>query len=217
VNTPNLRVERELFAAGFSWVIGVDEVGRGAIAGPVAVGMVAVGSDVSEFPAGLRDSKLLSEFQRQRLHPALKTWAKYHAIACVANDVVNDSGIVPSLGEAGAQAARDIIAAGVELALACVIVDGSHDWLSPALEVLPEKVRPRVVTRVKADRDCVSVAAASVLAKVHRDSLMIQADEHYPGYAWARNKGYATSEHYQAIARLGQSPLHRSSWIRAQN
>jgi ribonuclease HII len=107
---------------------------------------------------------------------------------------------------------------------AVVLLDGSHDWLSPALgsaepvargaAVVPLATRPAVVTRVKADRDCAVVAAASVLAKVHRDRVMIAADATHPGYGWSGNKGYASSEHYAAIDRLGPTPLHRVSWLR---
>jgi ribonuclease HII len=90
-----------------------------------------------------------------------------------------------------------------------VLLDGSHDWLSPAIDrALP------VVMRVKADRTCASVAAASVLAKVHRDRLMIEKDAVHPGYLWTSNKGYASSDHYAGIDVHGASPLHRWSWLK---
>ena len=89
-----------------------------------------------------------------------------------------------------------------------MLLDGSHDWLSPAL------ARPLPVhTRVKADRDCVSVAAASVVAKVYRDRIMIEADARHPGYGWTGNKGYGSAGHFAAIAELGASEFHRRTWL----
>ena len=104
------------------------------------------------------------------------------------------------------------------MAGAVVLLDGSHDWLTPAIErggAIPVGApRPAVTTRVKADSDCAVVAAASVLAKVRRDRLMIEADPVHPGYHWTGNKGYASADHYAAIDELGPSPLHRWSWLR---
>ncbi len=92
-----------------------------------------------------------------------------------------------------------------------VLLDGAHDWLTPALSK-----PPRVQTRVKADRDCASVAAASVIAKVHRDRLMIEADAVHPGYGWPGNKGYGSADHFAAIAALGASAMHRQTWLHAR-
>jgi ribonuclease HII len=89
-----------------------------------------------------------------------------------------------------------------------ILLDGSHDWLTPALSS-PLAIR----TRVKADQDCSSVAAASVVAKVHRDRLMIDADAATPGYGWTGNKGYGSAAHYEAIGRLGATDLHRRTWL----
>jgi ribonuclease HII len=89
-----------------------------------------------------------------------------------------------------------------------VVLDGNHDYLTPALST-----PPRITTRVKADRDCASVAAASVIAKVHRDRMMIAADDEHPGYGWAGNKGYGSTAHYAALTELGPSPLHRLTWL----
>ena len=90
-----------------------------------------------------------------------------------------------------------------------MLLDGSFDWLTPALG----RGRPPVVTRIKADRDCASVAAASVIAKVHRDGHMIRRARRVPGYNWARNKGYGSPEHLEAIARLGVTDDHRRTWL----
>jgi ribonuclease HII len=101
----------------------------------------------------------------------------------------------------------------VQLVDAVVLLDGSHDWLTPALARASWSGGLRVTTKVKADRTCAAVSAASVLAKVHRDRLMIAADPVHPGYNWTGNKGYASADHYAAIDELGPSPLHRWSWL----
>lgn len=206
---PTLDVERALHAEGAEWVVGCDEVGRGAIAGPVAVGMAAVLVDCVAPPAGLRDSKLLSEKRREALHPLTAEWCRRHAVGLASADEVDRFGIVAALGLAGRRALVDLHHQGVAVPRSVVVLDGSHDWLTPAL-VSPPEVR----TRVKADRDCASVAAASVLAKVHRDRLMVAAHDEHPGYAWASNKGYGSPAHYAGLAEHGSSPLHRTSWLR---
>lgn len=214
VAEPTLRMERALFRDGAPLVIGCDEVGRGAIAGPVAVGLGVFLPDVRRMPTGLRDSKLLSEARRDALHPEVLAWAPHSAVGLADNAEVDELGIVPGLGLAAVRALESLVAQAVPVESAVVVLDGSHDWLTPALAEWAEYSRPRVVTRVKADRDCATVAAASVLAKVHRDRLMIEADAAHPGYEWAGNKGYASAGHYAAIDRLGPSPLHRWSWLR---
>jgi len=214
VADPTLKVERALFREGATLVIGCDEVGRGAIAGPVAVGLGVFLPDVKRMPAGLRDSKLLSEAKREALHPVVAEWTPHWAVGLADNAEVDRIGVVPGLGLAAIRALETLIVSGVPVESAVVVLDGSHDWLTPALAAWPETSRPRVITRVKADRDCATVAAASVLAKVHRDRMMIEADGVHPGYDWVSNKGYASSSHYAAIERLGSSALHRWSWLK---
>ncbi|MDQ1605814.1 MAG: ribonuclease, partial [Microbacteriaceae bacterium] len=99
--------------------------------------------------------------------------------------------------------------AGANIRESVVLLDGHFDWLNPALSS-----RVTVQTRIKADRDCASVAAASVVAKVHRDRLMIDADVATPGYGWAGNKGYGSAGHFAAIAELGATDFHRRSWLK---
>lgn len=209
VATPSLTIERRLHRAGSRFVIGVDEVGRGAIAGPVGVGMCVVSSRMPKIPDGLRDSKLLSERRREQLAPLAEGWGLHSAVGLASPEEVDRLGITACLGMAGARALASLRAAGVPLAESTVILDGHFDWLSPALggEV-------SVVTRVKADRDCASVSAASVIAKVHRDTLMIEHDERIPGYGWRGNKGYGSAAHYAAITELGPSELHRHTWLK---
>jgi ribonuclease HII len=204
-----LHVERALFADGAPIVIGVDEVGRGALAGVVAVGACAILPSCGDHPAGLRDSKLLSPKRRAALVPLAHGWAAAIAVGEAGPDEIDALGIIAALGLAGRRALIALHAARVDVAAAHVIVDGVHDWLTPAL-VSP----PRIRTRAKADRDCASVAAASVVAKEHRDALMLTDHERYPEYGWNGNKGYGSPAHLAAIARHGATPRHRHTWLR---
>jgi ribonuclease HII len=206
---PTLRHERILLREGARLVIGMDEVGRGAIAGPVAVGLSIVDVDTRTAPEGLKDSKLLPEPKREELHPKVARWSRYAAVGMASNERIEQIGIIAALGLAARRAIDAIRDQGVDLTGAVVLLDGSHDWLSPAINgAIP------VTMKVKADRTCAAVAAASVLAKVQRDRLMIDNDAVHPGYVWTSNKGYASAEHYAGIERVGASPLHRWSWLK---
>jgi ribonuclease HII len=206
---PTLRHERVLLREGARLVIGMDEVGRGAIAGPVAVGLSIVDVDTRTAPEGLKDSKLLPEPKREELHPKVARWSRYAAVGMASNERIEQIGIIAALGLAARRAIDAIREQGVDLTGAVVLLDGSHDWLSPAINgTIP------VTMKVKADRTCAAVAAASVLAKVQRDRLMIDNDAVHPGYVWTSNKGYASAEHYAGIERVGASPLHRWSWLK---
>lgn len=205
---PTLEFEESCFAAGHELVIGIDEVGRGAIAGPVAVGVHAVSAPGSPFPLGLRDSKLLSEKKRELLAPLVAEWG-HGAVGYVSAAEIDARGITWALGEAGRRALLSLHRAGVPVARAVILVDGKHDWLSPAL-----RAPLNVHTMVGGDRACASVAAASVRAKVDRDQVMREAHEAEPHYAWASNKGYGAKVHYDGIATHGLSQHHRKSWIK---
>jgi len=209
VADPTLSVERSILKSGARYVIGCDEVGRGAIAGPVAVGLSVVEVGVRGIPTGLRDSKLLSEKRREELAPLAAEWVRYSSVGLASAEEVDRIGIMASLGLAGKRALIALHEAGVSIHESVVLLDGAHDWLTGALAK-----PPRVQTRVKADRDCASVAAASVIAKVHRDHLMIEADAEHPGYGWPGNKGYGSADHFAAIDSLGPSPLHRHTWLK---
>lgn len=205
---PTLEVEAACFAAGHALVIGVDEVGRGAVAGPVAVGVQAVAAGTTGFPAGLRDSKLLSEKRRQALAPLVAQWGA-GAVGYATAAEIDAHGITRALGTAARRALLQLHREGVPVTDALILVDGSHDWLTPVLS-RPLQVR----TRVGADRSCASVAAASVRAKVDRDAIMRAAHEAHPHYGWDANKGYGAPAHYAGIAAHGLTELHRTSWIR---
>lgn len=210
VSDPTLLVETELYATGARFVIGCDEVGRGAIAGPVAVGLCVVDNGVGALPPGLRDSKMLSEPRREAMAPLASAWALNSAVGLASAQEVDRLGITACLGLAGKRALAALHEAGVGILDSVILLDGGQDWLNPALST-----RLRVTTRIKADRDCGSVAAASVIAKVHRDRLMIDADAQLPGYGWSGNKGYGSAGHFAAIEKLGPSRLHRLTWLKS--
>ena len=195
-------------------VVGCDEVGRGALGGPVAVGVVAVDSGTGRVPRGLRDSKLLSAHERERLVPEIQSWARGFGVGYASPGEIDQVGIVAALGLAGRRALADLEKL---LGQACrrdeeprlVLLDGNHDWLSP----LPGGGVPiEIELRVRADLDCASVSAASVVAKVARDRLMVELSGVHPLYGWEKNKGYGVAEHRRAIAEHGACDLHRRSW-----
>ena len=214
--TPHLRHERGLLREGAALVAGMDEVGRGSLAGPVSVGVVVVAATTRSAPHGVADSKLLTPLARTALLPALRRWGVARAVGHSSAAEIDQVGIIAALRLAGTRALAVVTA--VTGPVDVVLLDGSHDWLTPAIArggVIPDGApRPAVTTRAKADRDCAVVAGASVLAKVRRDRMMIDADAVHPGYHWSGNKGYASADHYAAIAAIGPSPLHRWSWLR---
>ncbi|MEF3404048.1 ribonuclease HII [Agromyces sp. CCNWLW203] len=208
---PTLRVEREFFAES-PMMLACDEVGRGALAGPVTIGLVLIDSGVRRMPAGLRDSKLLSEPRREAMAPRAAAWVRASAVGEASAAEIDELGIMACLGLAGARAFAELSAANELIADVPLLLDGNHDWLSASIER-----RARVVTRIKADRDCASVAAASVIAKVHRDRFMRRAHDERPLYSWDENKGYSSRAHFAAIAEHGPSELHRATWLHEQS
>ncbi|MFT4258651.1 ribonuclease HII [Microbacterium sp.] len=208
LTAPRLTLERRLLA-DCELIIALDEVGRGALAGPVAVGaavMDAAGVR-RRVPEGLRDSKLVTEKRRPDVAARAAAWVQASAIGWASAAEVDDGGIMRALGLAASRAVQGVVAQGVAVEGALVLLDGNHDYVS---RVHPEPLRVRA--QVKADRDCASVSAASVIAKVARDALMVELHGTYPEYQWDRNKGYASAEHRAAIRTLGLSPHHRASW-----
>lgn len=203
---PTLDVEAALFESGETLIIGMDEVGRGAVAGPVVVGVCAI-SVATTFPAGLRDSKLMTPRRRDAIEPEIRNWGVC-AVGEASAQEICDANIVRALGLAGHRALTSLFEAGVAVGGATVILDGAHDWLTPVLSS-PLKVH----TRVKADQDCAVVAAASVVAKVWRDALMARLAVEHPRYGWSSNKGYGAAAHLQAIAENGPTAWHRVTWL----
>ncbi|MGI4896174.1 MAG: ribonuclease HII [Janthinobacterium lividum] len=217
---PSLRIERRLLRAGHSLVAGMDEVGRGALAGPVSVGVLLVDETTRTAPTGLRDSKLLTPRARDTLAPKVARWAVAWAVGHTEPEELDRIGIIAALRLAGRRALAQL-----PVQPAVLILDGNHDWLSdprePSLFELPGGLdatpalpcdAPVVTTRIKADMSCAAVAGASVLAKTTRDAIMTRRHEDFPHYGWAGNKGYSAPEHFQALATHGSSPQHRRSW-----
>ncbi len=209
---PTMDLEQELFASGVHVLASIDEVGRGAIAGPVTVGVVAVTAASGEPPVGIRDSKLLSPARRQALVEPIKAWVTAYAVASATSAEVDERGIVGALRLAGVRALMALGSSGITPDL--VLLDGSHDWLtSDSLFDDPSGFQaPIVRTQVKGDLTCTSVAAASVLAKVDRDAQMTALDQRFPAYGWSGNKGYGAPGHQQAIREFGVTEFHRVSW-----
>lgn len=208
VVAPRLTLERSLLTE-YDLIIALDEVGRGALAGPVAVGAAVIDAAGARrrVPEGLRDSKLVSEKRRPDVAARAAAWVLGSAVGWATADEVDDGGIMRALGLAASRAVDAVMSEGPTSDRTLIILDGNHDYLS-AVHATPLLVRPVI----KADRDCASVSAASVIAKVARDTYMAEMHEEYPMYQWNKNKGYASPEHRLAIRELGLSPLHRSSW-----
>lgn len=213
MKTPTLRTERGLHRAGYRLVAGMDEVGRGALAGPVSVGVVVVCEQTRSAPVGVADSKLLTPTRRQQLVPHIQRWALSYAVGHASPSEIDSVGIIAALRLAGVRALGQL-----NVIPDLVVLDGSHDWLTdPAtlgLFALVEGASPAppVMTKVKADLTCSSVAAASVLAKVERDALMCELAVGDDPYEWAANKGYACPRHLAALRERGTSEHHRRSW-----
>ena len=198
---PTLDVERQLFASGARIIVGIDEVGRGAIAGPVTIGAVAIDASRTTFPDGLADSKLLTPKRREAMDPQVREWALAHATGSATAAEIDRIGIVSALGLA---ASRALSSLGV--APDVLIIDGNTPFL------VEEPAGPRIMMRIKADQDCASVAAASVIAKVERDALMTRLHAEHPEYGWDGNKGYGAAVHTDAIRTHGVTQYHRTSW-----
>jgi len=208
---PSLRLERRLLRGGAVRLGGMDEVGRGAPAGPVHVGLVVLDAASGRPPSGVRDSKLLTAPARRRLVTGIEKWAAAFAVGSASPGEVDALGLNGALRLAGLRALGQI-----DEPPELVILDGSYDWLSPGeptgVGTACATRGPEVVTRVKADLSATSVAAASILAKVARDALMVGLAAECPGYGWEANKGYGTPAHLTAIRTLGLTPHHRHSW-----
>ena len=191
----------------------MDEVGRGALAGPVSVGVVVIDESCRSAPTGVKDSKLLAPATRTRMVPRIRRWALATAVGHATPAEIDAVGIIAALRLAAPRAL-----ASIDLTPDLVILDGNHDWLTPADQVglfafadVPTR-SPVVKTMIKADLKCSSVAAASVIAKVERDAMMVALAPDYPAYGWHENKGYAAPGHRAALLDVGPCDHHRRSW-----
>jgi ribonuclease HII len=210
---PSLRVERALQRDGYRLLAGMDEVGRGALAGPVSVGVVVIDETCRSAPQGVRDSKLLQPHVRESMVPRIRRWAFAHAVGHASPAEIDEIGIIAALRLAGRRALGSL-----PVVPDLIILDGNHDWLTSPDEVGllafggVEVHTPPVTTMIKADLTCSSVASASVLAKVERDRIMVELSAEHTAYAWDLNKGYAAPEHMDALREHGPCELHRRSW-----
>jgi len=195
-------------AQGYTSVIGCDEVGRGPLAGPVVAGLVVWEPSISSWPEGLYDSKAVTEKRRDPLALELRKTFTHIALGESSAQEIDQHGITKALAHAVIRGLRDLASQGVSISRSIVLLDGSHDFISPHA---PHPLK--VVTKTKADRDCVSVAAASVLAKVARDQSMREYAQVYPEYGFESHKGYGSAAHREAITTHGVTPIHRTTWI----
>lgn len=185
-------LQRELGGPGL--VLGIDEVGRGSIAGPLTVGAVALPDEPIVW--GVNDSKQLTPERREELAARIRQVALAVGIGQASPEEIDACGMAACLRMA---MRRAIEAAGVDPA--AVLIDG-----------LPVHVHPREVTLPHGDARVACIAAASIVAKVERDALMVRCDERYPGYGFAASKGYASPEHIEAIRTRGLTDFHRASF-----
>lgn len=195
---PTRRIEQELWAQGFDTVVGIDEVGRGAWAGPLMVGAAILPRDTRVL--GVRDSKLLSEADRERLFDRIAKWCVSWSVGAVSQAECDELGMTAAQKLACRRAVD-----GLGLQPDVAVSDGKWNFVSPCV--------PRVEMRVKADRHCLSVAAASILAKVVRDREMRGLAEHYPNWSFDTNKGYPCPVHKTALTGYGPSAIHRRTWV----
>ncbi|MDH3704748.1 MAG: ribonuclease HII [Acidimicrobiia bacterium] len=192
---PGLRVEREMWAAGHEVVVGVDEVGKGAWAGPLTIGAAVVPRDRRIYK--IRDSKMLTEAEREALFDRIASWCEAWSVGHASAAECDELG----MSEAQRLATRRALG-GLSRPADRVLVDGKWDFVGGG----------RTTTIVKGDATSLSIAAASILAKVTRDRIMRAQDRRFPGYDFAFNKGYPCPRHRAALHAAGPSCIHRRSW-----
>lgn len=184
---------------GYRQLAGLDEAGRGALAGPVVAAAVILPQDVeiSSRLSGVRDSKLMTPLQRQKWALQIKQAAVAWSIGMASHAEIDNAGIVPATNLAMLRALEKLSSPPQYLLIDYLVLSGTG---------LPQKAI------IKGDRLCLSIAAASVLAKTYRDELMVALDKAYPQYHFAKHKGYGTKEHRRILAVIGNSEIHRKSF-----
>ena len=203
---PHSARERLLFESGAKTIVGIDEVGKGSWAGPLVIGIAMLSREMifSDEPAvalgGVRDSKQLSELQREEIFDQVAARCVRWSIGAASALECDQLGMVEAQRLATARGFAAMAEASVDVA----IIDGRWDFVSPHAR--------KVLVEVKADADCVSVAAASVLAKVSRDRMMRSLAGDYPQWHFDTNKGYPCPKHRAALQGYGPSAIHRTSW-----
>lgn len=196
---PDLKLEKRFWQSGLSLIAGMDEAGRGALAGPVTVGAVILSNlpRLSSTLSGVRDSKQMTSGQRVRWAAVIKETARAWSLGWASSDEIDSLGI---------SAATRLAA---ERALAALIP--VPDFLLTDFRLHPDTDIP-LTSLVKGDQKSLTIASASILAKTARDEVMLELDEKFPEYGFARHKGYGTASHREAIGRLGYSPVHRKTF-----
>jgi len=208
-----LAFERPLIERG-EIVVGLDEVGRGALAGPLTVGAVVI-TEITNPPPALTDSKLLTANRREGLQEPIKQWASAWAIGSVSSEEIDEWGLRLALAVAATRAVQ-----GLDVMPTYALIDGPFNLLDAPQDIsFGAPVPPELLfshlphtTIVKGDQKSAVVAAASVLAKVARDAHMVELSHKFPGFGWDTNKGYGVSAHLQALSEIGLTPHHRVSW-----
>lgn len=191
---PDFSFEQEHAAAGALYIAGVDEVGRGPLAGPVTAAAVIL--DPSNIPPGLNDSKILSAKRRATLEPLILSAAEV-SIAHVSVEEIDDINILRASHLAMERAISGL--GRVDHAL----IDGN---------MVPRGLSIPASTIIKGDARSLSIAAASIVAKMCRDRIMVELAQQYPGYGWETNAGYGSKSHMEALRNLGVTPHHRRSF-----
>jgi ribonuclease HII len=203
--TANLHYEAQCWAKGLRYVIGLDEVGRGTWAGPVVAGAVCLPPDhrgLREVLAGVRDSKTMTPRQRSRLAETIRSTATTYGIGLSSSAEIDEIGIVP--------------ATRLAMQRALEAVDCLPDYLLLDSIYWPDLTIPHQ-SIIKGDALSLSIASASVLAKIFRDDLMREYDLLYPGYGFGQHKGYGTPQHQAALRQHGPCPIHRRSFAPIRN
>ncbi|MCC6300706.1 MAG: ribonuclease HII [Anaerolineales bacterium] len=198
---PNIKFESDLWDSGLLSVVGLDEAGRGALAGPVAVGAALLPNDktlLARTLSRVRDSKQLSPLQRSSLAPLIKETALAWSVGFADADEIDSQGIVRATRLAAIRALHQF-----SITPQYLLTDFRLEL--PQLDISQTSL-------VKGDAQCLSIACASILAKTERDALMRELDERYPKYGLGKNKGYGTQAHRSAMKRMGLSSIHRKSF-----
>ena len=194
--SPSLEIERRLWDAGHDVLVGMDEVGRGAWAGPLSVGAAVLPRDRRVYK--VRDSKMLTESEREALYDRIGSWCVAWAVGHASQQECDELGMSAAQRLAAARAIE-----GLGLTPDRVLLDGNWDFVGGG----------RSLRLVKGDARCLSIAAASILAKVTRDRIMRAEADSYPGYDFDLNKGYPCPRHKAALQWLGPTAIHRRSWV----
>ena len=191
-------IEEDLHKKGFEQICGIDEAGRGPLAGPVVVAGVIMPKD--SFIEGVNDSKKVSEKKRELLYDKILDEAISYSVAIIGQDVIDEINILNATKKGVTS-----VVEGLDVKPNLIVID--------ALEHIDTKGIP-YESIIKGDAKCYSIAAASIVAKVTRDRIMRQWDEIYPQYGFAKHKGYGTAAHISAIKEYGLCPIHRRSYTK---